>query len=30
MILEFEDEKGLLDEQARGLMQLCADSRNQP
>lgn len=26
MILEFEDEKGLLDEQARGLMQLCADA----
>lgn len=26
MILEFEDEKGLLDEQACGLMQLCADA----
>ena len=26
MILEFEDEKGLLDEQARRLMQLCADA----
>lgn len=29
MILEFEDERGLLDEQARALMQRCADAAQQ-